>query len=90
MTTMTAVAAPAGEWTLAYTAAADITITTHNPSQAVPMRTRIGAGALVGDALTAASLILNCGDERARALKNGDKVFVAPVGTDAGSVVIWA
>lgn len=90
MTAMTATAAPAAAWTLVYTAAGAVTINAHNPSNSTKLRVRIGAAVVIGDALTSASIILQCEDTKPYTLAIGDKVMVQPVGADAGSVLIWA
>lgn len=90
MTAMTATPIPVGAWTLVYTAAADITVYAHNASPSVRLRMRIGSAAVVGDALTAAAMSLACDETRPLPLKNTDKVFMQPIGVDAGAAVIWA
>lgn len=92
MTTMTSVAAPAGEWTLAYTSAADNTdIGIANNSPGVLLRVRIDASATVGDAETAGHVVVQALELRSfGSLANGDKVLVRPVGASDGLLTVWA
>lgn len=92
MTTMTSVAAPAGEWTLAYTSAADNTdIGIANNSPGVLLRVRIDASATVGDAETAGHVVVQALELRSfSGLSNGDKVLVMPIGTADGKLTLWS
>jgi hypothetical protein len=92
MSTMTASAAPAGEWTLVYTSEADGSdIGVANNSHTVPLRVRIGSDATTGDAETAGHATVQPNDMRSFSdLADGDEVYVRPVGPDAGRVTVWA
>lgn len=79
MSTMTAKACAADEWTAGYTAAADGTITIQNTSTSAGLRVRIDAAATVNDALTDPHFYIMPGEIRAFPVKNGDEVFLAPL-----------
>lgn len=84
MTTMSTVAAPAGEWTLAYTASGTITIGLHNRGTAV-MLVRIGTTAATTDGADDPADALLPGETRSYPLVNTDKVIVRPSHDFAGA-----
>lgn len=88
MATTTTVAVPAGEWTLAYTAAGTVTGVVQAAPGGIEVMMRIGSGVLVGDALTAAAEWITPGEARPVDLASGDKVFVRPVGERATTVIV--
>lgn len=97
MTTMATVTCASGEWTLAYTAAADVDITLQNQSADTPIKVRVGSAAVVGDSLDSACFIVMPWDRLALGgLVTGDKVFLAPHrSTSSGDVspvraVVWS
>lgn len=77
MTDMTTTSLPVSQWTLLYTAAGAVTITLQNRG-AVDLRLRIGAAAVVGDALSAAHDTIYQREIRSITLAAADKVFAAP------------
>jgi hypothetical protein len=88
MATTTAVTAAAGAWTLAYTAAGTVSGIVQPVQGRFHIMMRIGASAVIGDALTAAAELVTAGEARQVTLASGDKVFVRPVGDEAVSVIV--
>lgn len=84
MTDMTTTSLPVGSWTLLYTAAGAVTVTLQNLSKASEIAVRVGASAVVGDALTAAADIMQPMAHRDFVLATGDKIFARPVSADNG------
>lgn len=90
MSSMTNVTAAESVWTLAATATAGQSILIENRDPATPLKVRVDAGALVGDALTAPHIVLAPGARHLfAALALNDKLFVSPVGSDAVLTLIW-
>lgn len=77
-TTAALVTADAGEWTLAYTAAAPITIAIQNRSKSLDLLVRIGALTTTSDTLDAAAESMHPGEVRSITLAIGDKIHVRP------------
>lgn len=88
MTTMSTVTAPAGAWTLAYTAGAGGEITLQPRSPGDELLVRIGASVTVNDASNAAADVMQPREFRAYTVASGDKVLLRPAGPDALSVTM--
>jgi hypothetical protein len=91
MTAMARIAVPVGAWTSVYTATGNVSISIYNESHNVPVMIRIGSAATSGDALNAAAQEVRP-RERAQfaGLVNTDAVFAQPIGSTAGSIVLWS
>lgn len=90
MTATTAVAAPASAWTLVYTAAGTVKVAVANNSPSVSLRVRIGSAAVVGDPETAGHLFVHPLDNIVLdSLVSTDKIYVRPIGPDAGACSVW-
>ena len=90
MTTMTAVAATAGQWTLAHTSSGG-SIQVINNSPTVPLMVRAGDATSVTDtdATTLGNMMVHPGGkESLPGLAPGDIVLIRPVGDDAGKATI--
>ena len=89
MATTTAVSAAAGDaWTLAYTAAAAVTIALQCRSSGGDLLVRIGSATATTDAPGAAAEVLYPRELRSITLASGDKVHVRPSGPDAVAVTV--
>jgi hypothetical protein len=90
MSLMTAIPAPAGRWTLAFTAVAIADIGIFNASPTAPLRVRIGSAATANDDINSAASLLNPGDRQILSgIDSGDLVYVCPVGPIGGGAVVW-